>query len=61
MATGGTDNIGKLLKQQPSRLLSSADTNYLKQHPEEVLRSPSLLYILDASLAEDLGIQILCE
>lgn len=61
MAMGGTGIIGKLLKQQPSRLLSSAETYCLKRYPEEALKSPSLLYILDASLAETLCIQICCE
>ena len=32
--------LHRLLKQQPSRLLSSADTDYLKQHPEDVQKSP---------------------
>ena len=57
MITGGAGNIGKLLKQQPSRLLSSADTDHLKQHPEEVLKSPSSLYILDVQPAEALSIR----
>lgn len=56
MDTGGSENIIKLLKQQPSRLLSLADTDHLKQHPEEVLKSPSSLYILDVSPAEALSI-----
>lgn len=49
--------LHRLLKQQPSRLLSSADTDYLKQHPEEVLKSPSSLYILDVLPAEALSIR----
>ena len=49
--------LHRLLTQQPSRLLSSADTDYLKQHPEEVLKSPSSLYILDVSPAEALAIR----
>ena len=49
--------LHRLLKQQPSRLLSSADTDYLKQHPEEVLKSPSSLYILDVQPAEALSIR----
>ena len=57
MATGGSGDIGKLLKLQPSRLLSSADTDNLKQHPEEVLKSPSSLYILDVQPAEALSIR----
>ena len=57
MTTGGSDDIGKLLKQQPLRLLSSADTENLRQHPEEVLKSPSSLYILDVTPAEALSIR----
>ena len=49
--------LHRLLKQQPSRLLSSADTDNLKQHPEEVLKSPSSLYILDVQPAEALSIR----
>ena len=49
--------LHRLLKQQPSRLLSSADTDYLKQHPEAVLKSPSSLYILDVQPAEALSIR----
>ena len=49
--------LHRLLKQQPSRLLSSADTDYLKQHPEDVQKSPSSLYILDVQPAEALSIR----
>lgn len=49
--------LHRLLKQQPSRLLSSADTDNLKQHPEDVLKSPSSLYILDVTPAEALSIR----
>ena len=49
--------LHRLLKQQPSRLLSSADTENLRQHPEEVLKSPSSLYILDVQPAEALSIR----
>lgn len=49
--------LHRLLKQQPSRLLSSADTDYLRQHPEAVLKSPSSLYILDVQPAEALAIR----
>lgn len=49
--------LHRLLKQQPSRLLSSADTENLKQHPEAVLKSPSSLYILDVQPAEALSIR----
>ena len=49
--------LHRLLKQQPSRLLSSADTENLRQHPEDVLKSPSSLYILDVQPAEALAIR----
>ena len=49
--------LHRLLKQQPSRLLPSADTDYLRQHPEAVLKSPSSLYILDVQPAEALSIR----
>ena len=49
--------LHRLLKQQPSRLLSSADTENLRQHPEEVLKGPSSLYILDVQPAEALSIR----
>lgn len=49
--------LHRLLKQQPSRLLSSADTDHLKQHPEDVLKSPSSLYILDVQPAEALSMR----
>lgn len=50
-------NLYKLLKQQPVELLTSVDTDYLKNHPEDVLKHPSALYILDIPYAEALAIQ----
>lgn len=47
----------KLLKQQPVQLLKEADTERYKNHPENVLKNPSALYILDISAAEALAIQ----
>ena len=57
IASNEENPLHRLLKQQPSRMLSSADTDNLKQHPEEVLKSPSSLYILDVSPAEALAIR----
>ena len=57
IASNEGNPLHRLLKQQPSRLLSSADTDYLKQHPEAVLKSPSSLYILDVQPAEALSIR----
>lgn len=50
-------NLQKLLKQQPVQLQTEAETTYLKNHPEEVLKNPSALYILDITPAEALGIR----
>lgn len=49
--------LNKLLKQQPVQLLTEADNENLKTHPEEVLKNPSALYILDISPDEALGIR----
>ena len=56
-ATTGQSYLGKLLKQQPLQLLKDADTERYKEHPENVLKNPSALYILDVSAAEALAIQ----
>ena len=55
-ATGRT-YLYKLLKQQPVEQLSVADTEKFKSHPENVLKSPSALYILDVNHADALSIQ----
>ena len=56
-ATAGQSYLGKLLKQQPLLLLKEADTRRYKEHPENVLKNPSALYILDITTAEALAIQ----
>lgn len=56
-ATAGRSNLCKLLKQQPAQLLTEKDTEDLKSHPENVLKTPSALYILDITSAEALAIQ----
>jgi hypothetical protein len=45
------------LKQQPLQLLKETDTERYKTHPENVLKNPSALYILDISAADALAIQ----
>lgn len=57
IASNEGNPLHRLLKQQSSRLLSSADTENLRQHPETVLKSPSSLYILDVQPAEALAIR----
>jgi len=49
--------LGKLLKQQPVQLLKEADTKRYKEHPENVLKNPSALYIFDIPETEALAIQ----
>ena len=56
-ATTGQSYLCKLLKQQPVQLLQQADTDRYKEHPENVLKNPSALYILNISSAEALSIQ----
>ena len=55
--TTGQSYLGKLLKQQPVQLLKEADTKRYKDHPENVLKNPSALYIFDILEAEALAIQ----
>ena len=47
----------KLLKQQPLQLLKEDDTKRYIAHPENVLKNPSALYILDIPSADALAIQ----
>lgn len=47
----------KLLQQQPVQLLSAAKTEELKAHPENVLKNPSALYVLDLTPSEALAIK----
>lgn len=56
-AVQGRSNLYKMLKQQPLQVLTSSETEQMRQHPEEVLSNPSALYVLDIPLAEALSIQ----
>lgn len=53
----GRSNLYKLLKQQPIQLLTANDTEQFKAHPENVLKNPSSLYILNIPYAEAMAIQ----
>ena len=55
--TSGRSNLYKLLKQQPVQLLTETETETLKKHPENVLKNPSSLYILNITNSEALAIQ----
>ncbi len=56
-ASSGRSNLYKLLKQQPVQVLTEKDTERYKLHPENVLKNPSSLYILNIAHAEALAIQ----
>ena len=56
-ATTGLSYLGKLLNKQSLQLLKEADTERYKKHPENVLKNPSALYILDIPAANALAIQ----
>ena len=56
-ANAGRSNLYKLLKQQPVQQLTEKDTERIKAHPEDVLKNPSALYILDIPHSEALAIQ----
>lgn len=56
-ATTARSYLYKLLKQQPVQLLKQPDTERYKAYPENVLKNPSALYILDITYAEALTIQ----
>lgn len=56
-ATAGQSYLGKLLSKQPLLLLKEDDTKRYKEHPENVLKNPSALYILDISVADALAMQ----
>lgn len=47
----------KLLRQQPVQVLTGADNEKLRSHPEDVLKNPSSLYILDITHSEAQAIQ----
>ena len=55
--TAGRSNLYKLLKQQPVQLLTASDHDRYRTHPEEVLKNPSALHILDMTHTEALAIQ----
>jgi hypothetical protein len=50
-------NLQKLMKQQPVQLQTEAETAFLRNHPENVLKNPTALYILDMTPSEALAIQ----
>lgn len=56
-AVSAHSNLYKLLKLQQTQKLGVAETLYLKTHPEEVLKNPSSLYILDITPSEAMNIQ----
>lgn len=55
--TETSSNLYKLLHQQQVKVLTPAETDVIKNHPEEVMKNPSSLYILDITPAEALSIQ----
>jgi hypothetical protein len=55
--SSGRSHLYQLLMQQPVQQLSAEQTEKLRQHPEEVLKNPSALYILQIPHAEALAIQ----
>ena len=55
--TAGRSNLYKLLKQQPVQLLTASDNERYRTHPEEVLKNPSALHILNMTHTEALAIQ----
>ena len=50
-------NLRKLIMQWPVQQLSDEDTDRIKAHPGEVLKHPSVLYIMNITYAEALDIQ----
>lgn len=56
-ATTAHSYLYKLLRQQPVQLLKQPDTERYKAYPENVLKNPSALFILDITRAEALAIQ----
>ena len=56
-ADADSSYLYKLLKQQQVQRLAASETDALKSHPEEVMKNPSALYILDIAPAEALSIQ----
>ena len=56
-AISGRTNLYKLLKLQPIQLLTEKDEERFRQHPENVLKNPSSLYILNIAHTEALTVQ----
>lgn len=56
-ASSGRSNLYRLLMQQPVQQLSDFETEKFKEHPENVLKDPSSLYILNTPHSEALAIQ----
>jgi hypothetical protein len=56
-STTGQAYLGKLLKQQPLQVLTPSDTEAYRAHPENMLKNPTALYILDIPAADALAIQ----
>lgn len=56
-ATAVKSYMGRLLRQQPVQVLTSSDAEAYIVHPENVLKNPSALYILDIGHAEALAIE----
>ena len=56
-APAARSNLYKLLKQQPVQILTASENEEFKAHPQNVLKNPSALYILNITAAEALGIQ----
>lgn len=56
-AVSAHSSLYKLLKRQLVQQLNAADTHHLKSHPEDMLKNPSSLYILDITPAEALAFQ----
>ena len=50
-------NLYKLLKLQPIQLLTEKDEERFRLHPENVLKNPSSLYILNMAYTEALTVQ----
>ena len=50
-------HLYRLLKQQPVQILTPSDVEKYKTHPENVLKNPSSLYILDITPSEASNIQ----
>lgn len=56
-AVSSHSNLYKILKQQTTKILTAEQTEKLKTHPEDVLKNPSSLFILDITSYEALAIQ----